>query len=616
MGKHRLRIAFSMIAGFLHIQYISAATCFMAYGVAAVEVLEYGLDRSCDEGLEASFLQRGMRLESNDSDLGRGVLDKRELAAKDKTRVKLLASRKTSSSHSDGQPGESKYAAIYPLVGSIVFAIFVALLVFLPISDPDRISKKHSALYSVLNPHSHRNRAIIFRSVISSLVLVNIAALLLQSDARYATKHAESLDLLEATSSCVFLIEYIMRVYAIPEGTRYQSMPSWKARLRWMTTFDAIVDLASVCPWILESMFSRLELPTLTWLRVFRLFRLFKVTFISESLDVLARVVYYNAEILLVSLMLAAILVLLLSVALFYCAPKDSSGKVDPQYSSIMACMYLAIMMLTGQGQPEGVLPWYTKLVVCITCIFAVGLFAIQASMLTWGFEVEADRRVKKDHSNRKKQVNAILGGSDPDKMDEGSSSSEDEVDSDWEDYEENIVGDEDFAEDSAQDSLGNTDRRLSAKDAETMRKLFTPKQRRYLLSIFSCLDVNDDGNISKEELHQLKNVDAVHIFKLLGKDQTTSISRTELIGWIASVKKHNSPITFKMILQDLLKACKAKQEAKGQCEDDTAIPPDIMDFGRRFKALQLENEKLKTQLQQMQGKNLQASMVPAQTAS
>jgi len=47
---------------------------------------------------------------------------------------------------------------------------------------------------------------------------------------------------------------------------------------------------------------------------------------------------------------------------------------------------------LPGQGGPSGKLPWYTQLVVLLTGIFSVAMFAIPASMLTWGFEAEAER--------------------------------------------------------------------------------------------------------------------------------------------------------------------------------------------------------------------------------
>ena len=58
--------------------------------------------------------------------------------------------------------------------------------------------------------------------------------------------------------------------------------------------------------------------------------------------------------------------------------------------------------MLTGQGGPDGDLPWYTKAVVILTGLFSIGMFAIPASMLTWGFEAEAERCAKRTYINLK----------------------------------------------------------------------------------------------------------------------------------------------------------------------------------------------------------------------
>jgi hypothetical protein len=66
--------------------------------------------------------------------------------------------------------------------------------------------------------------------------------------------------------------------------------------------------------------------------------------------------------------------------------------------------MYLSTLMLTGQGGPEGELPWYTKGVVLLTGIFSIGMFAIPASMLTWGFEAEAHRLAKRSYQQQQQQ--------------------------------------------------------------------------------------------------------------------------------------------------------------------------------------------------------------------
>ena len=107
---------------------------------------------------------------------------------------------------------------------------------------------------------------------------------------------------------------------------------------------------------------------------------------------------WYNSEILGIALFIGCLLMMATSTLLWYLQPPDAAGD---QFDSIPATFYLSILMLTGQGTPDGVLPWYTKLVVMLTAVFSVPIFVIPSSMLTWGFEAEADRFIKLRHKNK-----------------------------------------------------------------------------------------------------------------------------------------------------------------------------------------------------------------------
>merc|ERR1719428_2089199 len=100
---------------------------------------------------------------------------------------------------------------------------------------------------------------------------------------------------------------------------------------------------------------------------------------------------------------------LVCSVILYYLRP-----AVDPydNFSSILACMYLAILMLTGQGIPNGTMPWYTRIIVAIIALFAIAQFAIPASMLTWGFEQEAEHNIIVKAEKEERMVKHSLASS------------------------------------------------------------------------------------------------------------------------------------------------------------------------------------------------------------
>ena len=90
-------------------------------------------------------------------------------------------------------------------------------------------------------------------------------------------------------------------------------------------------------------------------------------------------------------------LVLFTSSLLYY------SGKGAEGFESIPATMYLSILMLTGQGEPDGELTTLLKSLRASICvaIFSVAMVAIPASMLTFGFEIEAQRLVLKRRERR-----------------------------------------------------------------------------------------------------------------------------------------------------------------------------------------------------------------------
>ena len=80
---------------------------------------------------------------------------------------------------------------------------------------------------------------------------------------------------------------------------------------------------------------------------------------------------------------------------MYYLRPRgvDEEGVDDiSDFESIGSTMVLSILMLSGQGGPSGKLPWYTQAIVLLPGLFSVAMFAIPASMLTWGFEAEAQR--------------------------------------------------------------------------------------------------------------------------------------------------------------------------------------------------------------------------------
>lgn len=443
----------------------------------------------------------------------------------------------------------------------------------------------HSYWYSLVNARSRKTHAVIFRIAITSLILLDVMAYILQSDENIDRTYKTYFQVLEGTSSLIFLFEYVVRVATVPSRSRFARTRPVEARLAWICSWESVIDLVALSPWFIEQIAGRFaslsqhsakgnawqNLPNFQWLRVLRLFRMFRNSRIIEAFEVLARVVYFNYEILTSALIICGVLILLTSMTLYHLAPHEN---LEEDYSSILATMYLSVMMLTGQGQPEGELPWYTKLVCCITAIFAVAQFAIPASMLTWGFEQEAALRIKKAAERRGKKAAQILRGDVDFESTITSSSSDDDRLVEWKEYEHEVTGSPDNSENEAADT-----------------SVLTLQDQARMLKIFSTFDKDESGKISCAEL-SAHNLSRLHT--QLDADGDGFTTGEEFTQWLCDVKRTQRKQVFEAVLQDLEERA-VRQRATYSTPADMGNA--LMAFANQFRDMEKELSTIREQL-------------------
>jgi Ion transport protein len=259
-----------------------------------------------------------------------------------------------------------------------------------PLTQKTKKQKKkhHSFVYSMLSPYSNKWQARIFKRFIALVIITDLILFILSTDPNNPSPQSLYLTdkdfyVLEGLVSVIFLVEYLARLYCITEKTKYAAtlaVPAWRARLTYMTTWPALLDLMATLPFFVELATQWLvpdfSLPRFTYLRCFRLFRILKTDSYIVAMDAVYRVVYYNREILTVAMLVCLALVLLTSVLLYICRPRSSAADNNnnvQNFDSIGDTLYIATLMLTGQGGPDGDnLPWYTKAVILLTSVFSV----------------------------------------------------------------------------------------------------------------------------------------------------------------------------------------------------------------------------------------------------
>ncbi|CAJ1334052.1 unnamed protein product [Effrenium voratum] len=446
-----------------------------------------------------------------------------------------------------------------------------------------RGGKGHTFLYSLTSAHSHRTAAVIFRNTIGLIIMFNVVCFIIETDHSTERGYRDFFDFLEAVSSVIFLMEYMLRICTIHENKRYMHLSRCEAKIRFLCTPTSIIDLVSFMPWFIEHLLPY-KLPNLQFLRVVRLFRLFKSNSVMASVDVIARVLYFNSEILAVAFMIDVILILLMSTVLYYLAPPPDTPGLEDDFESIPATMYLSVMMLTGQGQPVGQLPWYTKVIVVVTAVLATAQFAIPASMLTWGFEQEAERRLHKNHEMQLKQKSRLLRGVEEWDEDEVSSSStsESDVGHEWSEYEAVVVGSDSDSEDSL--SLGSA---LTAPEAARIAR------------IFSSLDSDETGFLNTAEICRIASnkVAGHNLAEVLDSDNDGKTSCEEFLQWLTDVKT-KSPKVFHMVIEDLetIPSSSSSKQTIFMTDLDQ-MPDQLIKFAQKFKDLQAEVKQLRDQV-------------------
>jgi voltage-gated potassium channel len=250
-------------------------------------------------------------------------------------------------------------------------------------SDGDRsvLAKVRNRLHSMLELTDPDDSAVrSFNLSMTALIFLNVLSVILETMPELEYQFSTVFALFEVVSIGIFTIEYLSRLWACIEDTRYQ-VPVW-GRLRYMLTAMSLVDLLSILPFYIPLVIP-LDLRVLRALRLFRVFRLLKLGRHTESLSRLARVLRHKRGELTVTVTALAILLILASSAMFY-AENSAQPKV---FSSIPAAMWWGVVTLTtvGYGDIYPVTP-LGKVIGAIIALLGIGLFALPAGIFASGF--------------------------------------------------------------------------------------------------------------------------------------------------------------------------------------------------------------------------------------
>jgi voltage-gated potassium channel len=227
----------------------------------------------------------------------------------------------------------------------------------------------------------------IFETCLIVLIVANVLAVTLESVPSIRRAAPEFFTAFEAVSVVLFTLEYLARLWSVPDDPRYAGLSPWKARLRCVLQPLMIVDLLAIAPTYIELIAPIIDL---RMLRLFRLLRILKIARYSPALTTFAHVIVSERRALIGTLLLL-ICVMCFSAEAMYVA----EGRVQPRlFGTIPDCMWWAITTLTTVGYGDSVPQTAPgKIVAGITMILGLGLFALPVGIVATGFVHEIRRR-------------------------------------------------------------------------------------------------------------------------------------------------------------------------------------------------------------------------------
>ncbi len=218
------------------------------------------------------------------------------------------------------------------------------------------------------------------------LITANVVTMVLISKAAIDAVWNSWLDGFEVVSVALFTIEYLFRVWsAVKSGHRRYRQPLFGG-LRYMLTPLALVDLIAILPFYL----SFLAPVDLLFVRVFRMFLIFKLTHYQASMNLLAKVLRNEARPIAAAIFVLMML-LIVAASFAYLAEHQAQPQV---FASIPDAMSSAIMTMTtvGYGDMVPVTP-LGKVVGGVIAIVGLGMVALPAGLLASGFSEQLHQR-------------------------------------------------------------------------------------------------------------------------------------------------------------------------------------------------------------------------------
>lgn len=222
---------------------------------------------------------------------------------------------------------------------------------------------------------------------ITSLVLLNVTAVVLESVVSLRDAYGPYFTLFEAISLLLFTVEYLLRWWS--NGARYPDIEggSKRGRREYIFGFHGLVDFMATVPFYLQWLVPGMDMRVL---RTLRLIRVLKLSHYSSAIEDLFSAIRAEARSFFATLYILLIAILF-SSSLMYFAESDFQPE---KFASIPDAIYWAVITLTTVGYGDvSPVTWLGKIISIITAFLGVCTVAMLTGIVASAFSNQLARR-------------------------------------------------------------------------------------------------------------------------------------------------------------------------------------------------------------------------------
>ena len=222
-----------------------------------------------------------------------------------------------------------------------------------------------------------------FDIFIAAVIIINILVMVLETYSGLSP-YFPFLDAVALITIIIFCIEYVLRIWTA--DLLYPECSKGKAVLKFLVSYDGIVDLFTILPFFFLSGFIVFRI-----LRVIRIFHLFRINGQYDSFAVIFSVLHEKKNQILSSIVIVLILMLASSIGIYYAEHDAQPTVFENAFSGIW--WSVSTLLTVGYGDIYPITTAGRIMGIC-TAFFGVGVVAIPTGIISAGF-VEHYTRVK-----------------------------------------------------------------------------------------------------------------------------------------------------------------------------------------------------------------------------